>query len=36
MGGEFDFVSDATVIDEALDIAKVVAVAVGTGDSRRS
>ena len=33
MRGVFYFVGDATVVDEALDIAKVVAVAVGTCDS---
>ena len=33
MRGVFYFVGDATVVDEALDIAKVVAVAVRTCDS---
>jgi hypothetical protein len=33
VGGVFYFVGDATVVDEPLDIAKVVAVAVGTCDS---
>ena len=33
MGGVFYFMGDATMIDEALNIAKIVTIAIGTGYS---
>jgi hypothetical protein len=33
VGGVFYFMGDATMIDEALNIAEIVTIAIGTGDT---